>query len=364
MDPRFEQAKAFFLQGAAHYEAGRYAEAERAFAASLSLVPDRPSTLANLGAVRLKLGRTDDAIELLREALARDPQHVQAHGHLAAALADEGRPAEALPVAVRSTELDPANVAGWVLRGTLERELGQRESARASFQQALERGADPHLVGYFLAAVSQEVPPAPPRQYVEQLFDGYEAEFEQHLRETLQYRAPEILAEGLARPRYDAVLDLGCGTGLCAPLLRPRAGRLDGVDLSAAMVERARAGGLYDEVVQADLAEHLASTPQRYDLLVAADVFIYVGALERVFEGAARVLRPGGGFAFSAEAADEHHTIELRLSLRYAHSERYIRMLAGQYGFELRATARHPLRIDRGQPLPGLFAWLTRTGSA
>lgn len=364
MDPSFEQAKAFFLQGLAHYQAGRFAEAERDFAASLSLVPGRVSTLTNLGATRLKLGKFDEAIPLLQEAIAQEPGNAEAHGHLAAALAETGRTGSALAHAVRATELDPAPGAAWTLRGTLERELGRTREAEASFRQALDHGADPELVRYYLAAVSgQEPPPAPPRRYVEELFDGYEAGFEQHLARTLQYRAPQVLAEGLERPRYRAALDLGCGTGLFGVQLRPRVDRLDGVDLSANMVEHARARGLYDEVVQGELVEFLSATPRRYDLLAAGDVFIYVGALERVFEGAARVLDSGGEFCFSLEAMDGQDGFELRPSLRYAHSEGYIRMLAGPSGFEVRATARHPLRIDQGRPVPGLFAWLRKAGA-
>jgi predicted TPR repeat methyltransferase len=365
MNGSFEQAKAFFLQGLAHYQAGRFDAAERDFAASLSLVPGRPSTLTNLGAARLKLGRAEDAIALFEEALAQEPGNAQAQGQLAAALAEVGRPRAALAAATRAVELDPSSGAAWTLRGTLERELGRPQEAQASFRQALAHGADAELVGYYLAAVSQDAAPsAPPRRYVEQLFDTYDAGFDQHLAGTLQYRAPQILAQGLARERYDAVLDLGCGTGLCAPLLRPRAGRLEGVDLSGNMVLRARERGLYDEVTQADLVEFLGATPRRYDLLVAGDVFIYVGALEEAFAGAARVLRPGGEFCFSLEAADEQATFRLQSSLRYAHSEGYIRMLAGQSGFELRTTVRHPLRIDQGQPVAGLFAWLIRPGTA
>jgi predicted TPR repeat methyltransferase len=364
MDARFEQAKAFFLQGLAHYEAGRYEAAERDFAGALALVPGRPSVLTNLGATRLKLGRVEEAEALLREALQQEPDNAEALGHLAAALAEQGQREAALAAVTRAVQLAPGNGAAWSLRGTLARELGRPEEAAAAFRQALAHGADPQLMHYYLAGVAQEpVPPAPPRQYVEQLFDAYAEQFDSHLAGDLQYRAPAILAGGLSHARFGAALDLGCGTGLCAPLLRPRCERLDGIDLSANMVERARAGGRYDEVVQSDLAEFLGATPRRYELLIAADVFIYVGALERVFEGAARVLDPGGEFCFSLEAADEHETFALRLSLRYAHSERYIRMLAAHYGFDVRATARHPLRIDQGQPVEGLFAWLRKPGA-
>lgn len=364
MDATFEQARTFFLQGLAHYQAGRWADAERSFSASLSLVPARPSTLTNLGATLLKLGRAEEAGMLLQDALAREPGNAEALGHLATALAEQGRLEAALDAVSRALASDARNAAAWTLRGTLERETGRREAAAASFRRALDAGADAALVGYYLAGVSDGgTPHSPPREYVQQLFDSYADGFERHLAGALQYRGPEILSGGLARPRYASVVDLGCGTGLAAPLLRPRCDRLVGVDLSANMVERARAGGLYDEVRQADAASFLSSLPAgSLDLLLAADVFIYVGALDEVFAQAARALRPGGEFCFSVEEAEDGEGFALRMSLRYAHSALYIRTLAARCGFELQASERRPLRIDQGQPIQGLFTWLRRSG--
>lgn len=358
----FEQARTFFLEGVAHYEAGRIEAAERAFAASLALVPQRASTLTNLGAARLKLGRIDDAVDVLREAVAAEPGHGEAWGQLAAGLAELGRTGEALDAVTRAVQLRPGDGAAWLLQATLQRERGQAAEARASYQQALAHGADPVLVRFALGALDREPASMPPRHYVEQLFDSYADGFDEHLVQALQYRGPELLCQGLGRERYASALDLGTGTGLAAPLLRSRCERLAGVDLSSVMVERALARGLYDEVKQADVVDALLADRARHDLLFAADVFIYVGALERVFEAAAGALREGGEFCFSVEAADGTQPWELRLSLRYAHAEGYIRMLAGQYGFAVRRLSRHPLRIDQGQPVAGLFAWLDRPG--
>jgi len=363
MSGTFDQARDFFIEGVAHYQAGRYAQAERSFAASLALVPGRVSALTNLGAARLKLGRVQEAADLLEEALAQEPDSVEALGHRATALAELGEPAQALASADHALGLNAELGPLWSLRGKLLRELGRFDEAVSSFENALARGADPEMHRYYLASLKGgDVPPAPPRQYVESLFDSYADGFDEHLVQVLHYRAPQVLADGLKRMnrRFARALDLGCGTGLCGPLVRPLAGALHGIDLSATMVERSAALGVYDEVVQSDLIDYLASTPHRHDLVIAADVFIYVGALEAVFAGVARVMDTGGVFCFSVEASGGEE-LALRRSLRYAHSRPYIERLARQHGFAVSSAAEHPIREDQRQPIPGLYFWLERT---
>lgn len=361
MSGTFEQAKDFFLQGLAHYQAGEFDAADRQFSASLALVPGRPSTLTNLGATRLKRGEPAQAVELLEQALAVESDNAEAWGHCATGLAELGRLEPALAAAERALALNPQLAPAWTLRGSLLRDLGRGTEATECYEKAIALGADTELNGYYLAALrGVAVPDAPPRHYVEQLFDSYAGDFELHLVQVLQYRAPQVLVDGLQGRHFDSALDLGCGTGLCGPLLRPLARRLQGVDLSANMVREAGALGVYDKVTQADLAEHLTQTTERHDLLMAADVFVYVGALGAVFTGAARVLEPGGVFCFSLEAADDSAEFVLRASLRYAHSQRYIRMLAQQHGFAAETWARHPVREDQGKPIPGLFTWLVK----
>lgn len=362
MSDNFEQAKAFFRLGLEHYQAGRFAQAERDYAASLALLPGRVSTLTNLGATRLKLGRMDDALEVLDQALAQEAGNVEALGHRATALAELGRRAEALVTFDRLLQLEPRLGFAWSLRGLLLKDEGRLDEAAAAFRNAIDNGADVELNCHYLASVSGQLPPAPPRQYVETLFDSYAEGFEQHLLEVLNYRAHQVLVQRLAamNRRFDCALDLGCGTGLCGALVQPMTKWLDGVDLSGNMVAQARARGVYDQVEQADLTEFLAAATRRYDLVLAADVFIYVGVLDGVFAGVARVLEPGGVFCFSVEAAGGEADLALRPSLRYVHSERYLRRLAAEHGFEVQAVARHPIREDQQQPIPGLFAWLTR----
>jgi predicted TPR repeat methyltransferase len=362
MDSRMEQARTLFLEGVAHYEAGRLGQAERQFAAALELSPGRPSVLTNLGAVRLKLGRAAQALPLLQEALAQEPRNAQALAHCATALAELGRPQEALPLFDQAIALDPAPAAAWMFRGSVLRELDRLPEAAASYREALARGGDEDLLRYYLAGLEGgDVPARPPRQYVQALFDSYADGFDTHLVQTLRYEAPRVLVERLAAAgrRFRHAVDLGCGTGLCGPLLRPLSARLTGVDLSGQMLEKARALGAYDALLLSDVVEYLASGSEDIDAVVAADVFIYVGALDDVFRLLATRMPAGSVFAFTVEETTEAEFV-LRGSLRYAHSEAGLRRLAQQHGFRIDALERRPVREDQKQPIPGLFVWLEK----
>ncbi len=367
-DPAFESAKQLFLDGLTAFQQGRWAEAEHAFLASLERLPQRVSTLVNLAATRLQRGHAEGALDTAEVVLGLEPGNAEALFHRATALDRLGRASEALAAYDRVLTVAPRLAAAWSQRGGILRETGRLDEAARSFARAIESGGDPEMNGYYLAAVGAGAGPATaPRAYVQALFDDYAAHFDTHLVDRLGYRAPQTLVEQLrtlGRGPWRSALDLGCGTGLCGPLVRPLAQRLAGVDLSQPMLEQARALGVYDALIRADLVEHLQTTPARHDLVLAADVFIYVGELAPVFAALARVVEPGGVFAFSAEAADASATgaagFELRPSLRYAHSEPYLRRLAAEHGCELAALHAAPIRSDQRETIDGLYLCCVR----
>lgn len=390
-----EQARQRFLEGIAHFEGGRLEAARASFAAALALAPGRPSVLANLGITLFHMKHWQEAIPPLRLALAAEPDQPEAWfalglshqalahwGEAADALtrgldlqpdrpelwmtcgncwANAGQAERAIAAYDRVLALDPKSAPAWSARGGVLREQGRLAEAAACFERALALGADPALHQYYLAATRDEAgPAAPPRSYVETLFDQYAADFDRHLVEQLGYCGHERLLQPLlgAEPAWRCVLDLGCGTGLCGRLVAGRAQSLIGVDLSAAMLERARAAGVYSRLVQADLVAFLETQAPRADLVLAADVFIYVGALEAVFAGVRRVLEPGGCFAFTVERADGVDGYRLQPSLRYAHSEGYVRRLAIEHGYRVREVIRAPLRRHAQTPLDALYVYL------
>ena len=398
----FEQAKKLFLEGLQAYAAGRFDAAEQCYQASLALLPGRVSTLINLAATQLKLGKAQQALASAGQVLAAEPDNAEAWFHKACALTQLNRHAEALAgyeqvlklgvlpagepwmrhgqtlqaldqpeLALVSYEralaVDPSLAQAWSNRGGILREMKRNEEAAEAFRQAMAHGADPELLQYYLASVTaQAVPQTAPAHYVESLFDNYADEFDAHLVGVLGYSAHSTLVrhlEALGCGPFRSALDLGCGTGLCAPLLKPMTQRLSGVDLSSQMLDKARSLGLYDRLEQADIVDHLQHAEELYDLVTAADVFIYVGELERVFAALARSMEANGIFGFSAEwSGDEALDFKLLPSLRFAHSERYLRALAARHGFELLQLVRAPIREDQREQIPGMFVYLARSG--
>ena len=398
MQTPLEQARLAFLQGIEHFESGRLVQAKISFENSLGLAPGRPSVLGNLGVCLYALREWEKAVEVLQQACAADADHADAWICLGLCQEHLGQWLLATQSLARGLALRPDNAVHWLklgqcrlrvgdaegalaafdqalerdasladawsARGSLMREIGELQQAAICFEKALAHGAEPTLHHYFLASVrGQDSPPAPPRLYVESLFDDYAADFQSHLVQHLGYQAHETLVRPLldSGRRFEAVLDLGCGTGLCGALMRPVATAIDGVDLSSAMLEQARAGGTYRDLAHADLAAYLAASVSRYDLVLAADVFIYVGALETVFAEVHRILVPTGCFAFSLETS-EHHEVQLMPSLRYAHSQDYIRKLAQLHGLIVDNIIQAPIRHDQQQPVMGLYCYLRRAG--
>ena len=203
-----------------------------------------------------------------------------------------------------------------------------------------------------------EVPDAPPEAYVRGLFDDYADRFETALVEDLGYRAPWLIADLIEKVRpgsdFTRGVDLGCGTGLMAEVLKGRVGHFSGCDLSPEMIARAEAGDRYQSLAVADASVFLSERTETLDLVTAADVLVYIGALDSLFQSVAARLAPGGLFAFSVEETDGGDLV-LRDSLRYAHSEAYIRRILAEAGLAVTELMRDTLRFDRGAPIRGLI---------
>lgn len=363
-------AEAWCHQGVALGDLERRDDALLSLQQALTLAPDDAPVHAlaryHRGLTLNVLRRHEVALADFAWLVQRQPDRAEAwfrHGQTLQALS---RHAEAQPAYERAIALDDTLAQAWSNLGGIHKDARRVDDAAACYERAIACGADAELHRWYLASLRGEATPdAAPKAYVEELFDDYADTFDSHLVNVLRYRTPTVLAEALRRVHpqpFRSALDLGCGTGLVAPLLQGLVPHLDGVDLSQRMLDKARALKLYDRLDKADVVAHLHATERRYDLVLSADVVPYLGELEPLFAAVRRVLEPGGVFAFSAEQAAATERFALRPSMRYAHGETYLRALAATHGYAVLSVQTLVLREDAGQPIDGLIVVMRATG--
>ncbi|RVU18053.1 class I SAM-dependent DNA methyltransferase [Methylobacterium oryzihabitans] len=294
-----------------------------------------------------------------------------------AALAEDDFSAAA-DLAEQVLERAPAYGPAWILLGRARARLAgddpaRREAARDAFARALALDPGDALgAGLHLAELGEASGEALSPAYVRALFDGYAPRFERHLVEGLGYRGPEMIREVLhdlaARrgrpPRFGRALDLGCGTGLVGAAFAGLVDTLAGVDLSPAMLARARAGGAYDRLAVGDLVGFLEAEPAgAADLIVAADVFIYLRDLAPAFAAAARALAPGGLFAVTLQTHPGAGAV-LGPDGRYAHGEDALHAAREAAGLAMAAMTEAAIRRQNGAGVPGRIVVLERGAEA
>lgn len=204
-------------------------------------------------------------------------------------------------------------------------------------------------------------PPAASRLYVRSLFNAYADSFDHHLMVELSYNVPNLIAgilEGKIRTVLPSVTDLGCGTGICGPLLERYARHMTGVDLSRKMLMQAQRKKCYDELVESGIVEYLHGKRDVTDMCIAADVLVYFGDMGALFACVRRALRHNGFFVFTVEVKEGKGWV-LHETGRYAHSVSCIEELAGRNGFSVVERKREILRTQSDIPVPG-DVWLLR----
>lgn len=292
--------------------------------------------------------------------------------HYARQYGEGGDLVAAAELQMQALELAPHWAAGWYQLGNYREKAGDMIGAADAWREVLALSpVDIFGVGLKLSLAGKtEVPPAPPSEYVEALFDDYADRFDAALVKDLAYCVPERLTALLGEVtgkdvQFVKVIDLGCGTGLFGERVREVASWLEGYDLSQGMLAVAGGKGLYDHLGQADIGIGFETRPlAQADLVAAADVFAYFGDLSTVIGVAAGLLRPGGLLAFTCEAGPDEVDWLLQPSLRYCHGAHYIRTLVEAAGLTIERFEREPIRREKSEPIHGYLVIATKQFAA
>jgi predicted TPR repeat methyltransferase len=325
----------------------------------------RGGLLARLTLIKslLAADESDAALAEARETVSLNPHvalAVLALGEVLLAVSEKN--SGALPAAIaelqRSLRLDPNLVRAREMIAAAWLKAGEADKALENLRVLENPPAD-----MIAACESIKIAPRSDAGYVRHLFDQFSADYDARMIGQLAYAAPQILLDlaGMVMPGRQrlAVLDLGCGTGLAGAVFKPLAARLEGVDLSPAMIEKARGRNIYDHLKVADLEMALSAPGIQYDLILAADTLVYLGDLKVVFEAARARLRCDGHFLFTVEKA-EGDGFELGPKRRWRHSDAYLRSTAEGAGLAVAGLVAAAPRNEANQPVEGFAVALAR----
>ena len=390
-----DHPRALHYAGVLAHQHGRNDEAIALLEKSLTLAPDQADGFSNLGIVLQAAGKLELAAAAYRRAIAIDPSHANAFSNLGVVLRATGRPSESEAAYRTAIRLNPRHIDAYTNLGILLNALKRTEEAARCFSTVItlrpshrearkllalayctlgeigeavriykewleEEPDDPIALHMLAACTGRHVPLRASNAFIERTFDSFASSFESKLQR-LSYRAPALAAAmledaGLERSKHLDVLDAGCGTGLCGPLITPYARRLVGVDLSEGMLARAKEKNHYHELVQTELTEYLRANSGAFDLIVSADTLVYFGDLREVVAVAADALRADGRLVFTLERAPDGETnagYRLESHGRYSHVRSYVEQLLS--GVRLQAKIVYAdLRTEAGMPVRGL----------
>ncbi|NNM81408.1 MAG: tetratricopeptide repeat protein [Burkholderiales bacterium] len=394
-----EKAQARHYLGFLLQQQGRLAEAAEEMEASLALDEGHAERHFSLAMVHSGLGHPHLAEKALRRAIELDPQQYFYHTNLGAICEQSGKPEQAESSYLEAAEISPEIADAHFLLAELYLRLGRHADARkrnwlgiaashgkgfskmvhaqslhetGKMEEACsllekwhaEEPDHPVPIHLLCAYRGDEIPERCSENYVERTFDAFAENFDNVLGR-LKYSGPALvkafLEETLPAGQFD-ILDLGCGTGLTGASLKPHASLLEGVDLSAKMLEKARERGIYDRLHRSDLSDFLERDAGSRDIVVSMDTLIYLGHLEPVIGLVAASLKPGGWFLFSTECLEEEVPYRLDISGRYRHSPAFLRKILEEKGFEIARFEEVTIRMESGSPIRGHFVCARKRG--
>jgi len=128
------------------------------------------------------------------------------------------------------------------------------------------------------------------------LYDNWASTYDRSFGEAHGYVAPREIARVFTslNHRNEPILDIGAGTGLVADNLPGLA--VDGIDISKAMLDQAKAKGLYRDRIVADLTKTLPMKDATYGGLVSCGTFTHGHVGPEAFPELMRIAKRGALF--------------------------------------------------------------------
>lgn len=347
--------------GNVYKEIGDLDKAADCYRKVIELVPEHSPALNNLGVVLRNQGEYDQAVMALRKATELAPDNYDFFQNLGNAYRKQGDFKQSAEAFRRSIALQPYQADAYKNLWRTHYVAQEFDEAAEVLRQWLKFDPENPVARHTLAAHTGQgdIPERASNGYVQQTFDKFAGSFDQVL-ERLDYQAPELVARAVGNLHRKAaanlaVLDAGCGTGLCGPLLKPYAATLVGVDLSPKMLAKAFGRQVYEELIEAELVAYLEQRSSAFDLIVSADTLVYFGELGPFLRAAKTALSAGGHLVFTLEKGECGLDYKLNIHGRYSHAREYVETALVGADLRLCDIEQVILRKEAGEPVLGLL---------
>lgn len=360
----------YLLGGVLYSDVGRYQEALLAYKDELLRQPHCADAHMNMGVIYYYAKKYHEAIASLKVAILSKPDHALSYYNLGNVMRTLGRDLEAIVYYKQCLRLNPDQRDAWINLAPLLRGQHQWQEARAAYQEILRLDPENETAHYMLQALDEHPPKRAPQSYVKGLFNDYARNFERHLLENLDYKAPHLLEQTLKTlplPNPTRGLDLGCGTGLAVKAFAQSVTHsfdFVGVDLADQMVQKAKETHLYSKLYVKDILSYLksASLEAPFDLILALDTFPYLGDLEELFHLLRASLKSGGYLIFTTECLSSHsqEAYKLQTCGRFSHGKSYLEQLALDHSFKIGELSQVEVRQNAGETIHGFWGVWTR----
>lgn len=343
--------------GNCYFKLNRLESAIEQYENTIRIKEDHADARQNLGMCYVAINEFVKALPFVAEVAANNPQHKEIQHQYAECLLANGGIPEAIEQYEIAYKLDPENPSITHNLGVLYLRKNDKDKALEYFDKTIELQPDNDTAKHMHVALSGETTQHAPPEYVEQLFDQYAPVYNAQMQEQLKYDAPTKMREEFnkqikSKLKSMHILDLGCGTGLCCPLFSDMSAYMVGVDISYGMLQEANKLGGYDLLLQANIVDGLPFKSSKFDLALAADVFVYFGDLNPLLNYLKRAITNEGYIIFTVENCLDA-AFKLNPTGRYAHSEEYIKETCNSLKLAIKSVTDITPRYQQQEPIEG-----------
>jgi predicted TPR repeat methyltransferase len=352
-----------FNMGLARFDLGDFEEAAKHYNIAGQESPEDPDIHYNRGLNLRRLSKYREAITTFSQAIAMGDKSIDTLYNIALChqdLDEFENAASLYEVILKNYEDHQSSLNNYAY---LCHKTGDLKKAEQLYKRLLQLNPQHTAASHMLNALLGITPDNAPLDYIESIFDGYASNFEENLLKELHYRTPTELfhfySKQFSEPENHKCLDLGCGTGLAGEAFSSICSELTGVDISNEIIKVAEEKNLYKRLVKNDILTFLNRSKETFDLIIAADVFTYMGDLEPLFRACYQQINADGILCFSVE---ESHgdSFTLKETGRFGHSSDYIENIGEKTDWTMLASKHTKLRKDKNEWILGYLFVLQR----